>query len=106
VESMGSSDRTCRARRDTALACSAVTGDWLIHRQFTRRQKLREKEPSPEPFVDQHRVFAMPANPRLRRMVTLQNRAGIHVIFLLSAEVAKKLVDLVELRLDHIVIIF
>ena len=47
----------------------------------------------------------MPPGTGLRRVVTLQNRTCVDVTFLLSAEFAKKIVDLVELCLDQIVVI-
>src|SRR5207247_8017266 len=47
----------------------------------------------------------MPPSTYLRCVVTLQNRTCVDVTFLLSAEFAKKIVDLVELCLDQIVVI-
>src|SRR6059058_1355276 len=47
----------------------------------------------------------MPPGTGLRRVVTLQNRTCVDVTFLLSAEFAKKIVDLVKLCLDQIVVI-
>src|SRR5207253_5142767 len=38
-------------------------------------------------------------------MIALQNRACVHVTFLSAAESAKEIVDLVQLRRDHIMVI-
>src|SRR5205823_9153930 len=47
----------------------------------------------------------MPADTSLRCVIAFQDRPGVHVTFLLSAEVAKKRVDLVELAFDNLVVI-
>src|SRR6266436_4750067 len=47
----------------------------------------------------------MPADTSSRCVIAFQDRPGIHVTFLLSAEVAKKRVDLVELAFDNLVVI-
>src|SRR6266508_3822424 len=47
----------------------------------------------------------MPADTSSRCVIAFQDRPGIHVTFLLSAEVAKKRVDLVELAFDNFVVI-
>src|SRR5438876_8944288 len=52
VEPMRSCDRAGRARFDATLARAAAIGDWLIRRQFQRRQDLGQKEPRPKPFID------------------------------------------------------
>src|SRR5882724_1774836 len=105
IESMRSCNRTSRACFDATFTCSTAIGDRLIRWQFERRQNLREKEPCPKTFIDQHRVFAMPADTSSRCVIAFQDRPGIHITFLLSAEVAKKRVDLVELAFDNLVVI-
>src|SRR4029077_19630983 len=47
----------------------------------------------------------MPADTSLRCVIAFQDRPGIHVTFLLSAEVAKKRVYPVELAFDNLVVI-
>src|SRR6266487_390056 len=47
----------------------------------------------------------MPADTSSRCVIAFQDRPGIHVTFLLSAEAAKKCVDLVELAFDNLVVI-
>src|SRR6266478_9560258 len=47
----------------------------------------------------------MPADTSLRCVIAFQDRPGVHVTCLLSAEVAKKRVDLVELAFDNLVVI-
>ncbi len=105
VESMRSGNCSSRARFDAALTRSAAIFDWFVGRQFKCRQNFCEKEPCSEPLIDQHGVFAVPADAGLGCVVAFQNRTSIHITFLLSAKVAEKLVDLVELCLDHIVIV-
>ena len=90
---------------DTTLARSAAVRHRLVRRQFESRQNFCEKKPGPESFVDEHCAFAVPPNAGLRRVIAFQNWAGIDITFLLSAELAKKLVDLIELALDQIVIV-
>src|SRR5947209_14156586 len=102
---MRSSDRPCRARFDATLTRSAAVGNWPIRRQFERRQDFREKEPCPEPFIDQHGVFAVPADSGLSRVIAFQDRASIDVTFLLSTETTKKIIHLVQLLSDYIVVI-
>src|ERR1700687_5712032 len=98
-------NRAGRASCDATFAGAATISRRFIQWQFECRQNFREEKPRPQFFVDQHRALAMPANSSLRRMIALQNRAGVDVTFLLSAELAKEIVDLAELFFDHIVIV-
>ena len=77
----------------------------LVLRQLKRGQDLLEKKPSPEPLIDKHGAFAVPANASLRGMIPFQYRPGIDITFLLSAKAAKKLVEPNQLCLDDIVIV-
>src|SRR5439155_11698682 len=47
----------------------------------------------------------MPANPGLRGMITFQDWPSIDITFLLSAKVAKEIVDFIELGRDHLMVI-
>src|SRR5437016_12833561 len=47
----------------------------------------------------------MPADASSRCVIAFEDRPGIHVTFLLSAEVAKKRVDLVELAFHTLVVL-
>src|SRR5205823_13183882 len=47
----------------------------------------------------------MPADTSSRCVIAFQDRPGVHVIFLLPAEVAKKRVDLVEFAFDNLMVI-
>src|SRR6516225_1610245 len=47
----------------------------------------------------------MPADTSLRCVIAFQDRPGVHVTFLLPAEVAEKRVDLVEFAFDNSVVI-
>src|SRR5215467_14854629 len=102
---MRTADRTSGTCLDATLARSAAVADRLIHRQFERRQNLREKEPGPEPFVDQHRILTVPANAGLPSMIAFQDWPGIDITFLLSTEATEKIVDLVELGVDYVVVV-
>src|ERR1700745_1505735 len=77
----------------------------LIGRKFEGRQNLCEKKPCPESCMDQHRAFTMPADAGLRRVIAFQNWPGIDITFLLPADPAKNLVDLIELGCDQVVIV-
>ena len=102
---MRSGNRACWTGCDATVARSAAIRDRLIRRQFKRGQNFREKKPGPEPFIDKHGAFAVPANASLRGMIPFQHRPGVDITFLLSAKAAKKLVDPVQLCPDYIVII-
>ena len=102
---MRSGNRACWTGCDATVACSAAIRDRLIRRQFKRGQNFREKKPGPEPLIDKHGAFAVPANASLRGMIPFQHRPGVDITFLLSAKAAKKLVDPVQLCLDYIVIV-
>src|SRR5215475_11157934 len=90
---------------DATVARSAAIRDRLIRRQFKRGQNLREKKPGPEPLIDKHGAFAVPADASLRGMITFQHRPSIDITRLLSAKGVKKLVDSVQLCPDYIMII-
>src|SRR5262245_22562811 len=90
---------------DTTVAGSAAIRDRLIRRQFKRGQNLREKKPSPEPLIDEHGAFAVPADASLRSIITFQHRPSIDITRLLSAKGVKELVDSVQLCTDYIMII-
>ena len=47
----------------------------------------------------------MPADTSLRGMITFQDWTSIDITFLLSAEAAKKLIDLVELCPEHFMVV-
>src|SRR5512132_4074768 len=98
-------DRACWTGCDATIARSAPIRDRLIRRQFKRSQNFREEKPGPEPLIDKHGAFAVPANASLRGMIPFQHRPGVDITFLLSAKAAKKLVDLVQLCPDYIMII-
>ena len=102
---MRSGNGACWTGCDATVACSAAIRDRLIRRQFKRGQNFREKKPSPEPLIDKHGAFAVPANASLRGMIPFQHRPGVDITFLLSAKAAKKLVDPVQLCPDYIVIV-
>src|SRR6476660_6695748 len=102
---MRSSNGACWTGCDAAVACSAAIRDRLVRRQLKRGQDFREKKPSPEPFIDKHGAFAVPANACLRGMIAFQHRPGVDVTFLLSTKAAKELVDPIQLCLDYIVIV-
>src|SRR4029453_17632044 len=98
-------NRACWTGCDATVARSAAIWDWLIRRQFKRRQNFREKKPGSELLIDKHGAFAVPANASLRGMIPFQHRPGVDITFLLSAKTAKKLVDVVQLCPDYIMII-
>src|SRR4029077_7769456 len=102
---MHAGNRACWTGRYATVARSAAILDWLIRRQFKGGQDFREKKPSPEPLIDKHGAFAVPANTSLRRMIPFQHRPGVDITFLLSAKVAKKLVDPVQPCPGYIMII-
>ena len=102
---MRSGNGACWTGCDATVACSAAIRDWFIRRQFKRGQNFREKKPGPEPLIDKHGAFAVPANASLRGMIPFQHRPGVDITFLLSAKAAKKLVDPVQLCPDYIVIV-
>src|SRR6266496_2077747 len=52
IESIRSSDCSRRTRFNAALTRSTAISDWLIGRQFERRQNFREEEPGPQSFID------------------------------------------------------
>src|SRR6476646_869029 len=91
---------------DAAVACSAAIRDRLVRRQLKRGQNFCEKKPGPEPFIDKHGAFAVPANASLRGVIPFQQWAGVDITFLLSTKAAKELVDPVQLCPYDIVIIF
>src|SRR4249920_2394792 len=99
---MRSGNRACWTGCNATVACPTAIRDWFIRRQFQRGQNFREKKPGPESLIDKHGAFAMPANASLRGMIPFQHRPGVDITFLLSAKAAKKLVDLLQLCLDHI----
>src|SRR5215475_6119656 len=90
---------------DATVARSAAIRDRLIRRQFKRGQNLREKKPGPEPLIDKHGAFAVPADSSLRGIITFQHRPSIDIARLPSAKGAKELVDSVQLCPDYIMII-
>src|SRR6266576_855113 len=102
---MRSGNGACWAGCYATVACSAAIRDRLVRRQFKRGQNFCEKKPSPKPFIDKHGAFAVPANASLRGMIPFQQRAGVHITFLLSTKAAKELVDPVQLCPDYIVIV-
>src|SRR5215475_5665773 len=102
---MRSGNRARRTSCDATVARSAAIRDRLIRRQFKRGQNLREKKPSPEPLIDKHGAFAVPANASLRGMIALQHRPSVDMTLLLSAEDAKELVNPVQLCRDDIVVV-
>jgi hypothetical protein len=102
---MRSGNRACWTGCDATVARSAAIRDRFVRRQLKRGQDFREKKPSPEPFIDKHGAFAVPANASLRGMIPFQHRAGVDVTFLLSTKAAKELVDPVQLCPDYIVIV-
>src|SRR4029453_3294751 len=102
---MRSGNRACWTGCDATVARSAAIWDWLIRRQFKRRQNFREKKPGSELLIDKHGAFAVPANASLRGMIPFQYRPGVDITFLLSAKTAKKLVDPVQFCPDYIMII-
>ena len=102
---MRRSDRAGWASRDAALACPATVSRRRIWRQFECRQDFCQKKPGPEPFIDQHHAFAVPADSRLRGMIALQDWPCIDITLLFSVGLSKEDVDLVHLRRDHLVII-
>src|ERR1051326_9109223 len=55
--------------------------------------------------MDQHGAFAMPTGSRFGCVIALQDRAGIDVTFLPSPKAGEKRVDLVQLGLDHLMVI-
>src|SRR4030095_15218017 len=91
---------------DTTIARPATISDGLIRRQLKRGQNLREEKPGPEPLIDKHGAFAVPAEASLRGMIAFQHGPSVDIAFLLSAKAAKKLVDPVQLCPDYIMIIF
>ena len=97
---MRSGNCACWTGCDATVACPAAIPDRLIRRQFKRGQNFREKKPSPEPLIDKHGAFAVPANASLRGMIPFQHRPGIDITFLLSAKAAKKHIDPVQLCSD------
>src|SRR5882762_534611 len=102
---MRSGNRACWTGCDATVACSATIRDWFIRRQFKRRQDFSEKKPSPEPLIDKHCAFTVPANASLRRIIPFQHGPGVDITFLLSAKTAKKLVKPVQLCPNYIVIV-
>src|SRR6476659_5196216 len=102
---MGSGNGAGWTGCDATVACSATIRDWFIRRQFKRGQNFREEKPGPEPLVDKHGAFPVPANASLRRMIPFQHRPGVDITFLLSSKAAKELIDFIQLCLDHIVIV-
>src|SRR6516162_6584249 len=102
---MRSGNRARRTGCDATVARPAAIRDRLIRPQFKRSQNLREKKPSPEPLIDKHGAFAVPANASLRGMITLQHRPSVDITLLLSAKGAKKLVNPLQLCRDDIVIV-
>src|SRR5215472_17330713 len=90
---------------DATVARSAAIRDRLIRRQFKRGQDLREKKPGPEPLVDKHGAFAVPADASLRGIITFQHGPSIDITRLPSAKGMKELVDSVQLCRDYIMII-
>ena len=102
---MRSGNRACWTGCDATVARSATIRDRFIRRQFKRGQNFCEKKPSPEPLIDKHGAFAVPANASLRGMIPFQHRPGVDITFLLSAKTAKKLVDPIQLCLDYIMIV-
>src|SRR6478672_7092173 len=102
---MRSGNGACWTGFDATVARSAAIRDRLVWRQLKRGQDFREKKPGPEPFIDKHGAFAVPANASLRGMIPFQYRPGIDITFLLSAKTAKKLVEPNQLCLDDIVIV-
>ena len=55
--------------------------------------------------MDEHGAFAVPSQAGLRGMIPFQDWPRIDITFLLSATVAKKLVNPVEFYSDYIVVI-
>jgi hypothetical protein len=92
---MRSGNRACWTGCDAAVACSAAIRDRVIRRQFKRGQNFREKKPGPEPLIDKHGAFAVPANASVRGVIPFQHRTGVDITFLLSSKAVKKLVNLV-----------
>src|SRR5262245_17343687 len=102
---MRSGNRARRTGCDATVARPAAIRDRVIRRQFKRGQNLREKKPGPEPLIDKHGAFAVPADASLRGIITFQNRPSIDITGLLSAKGVKELVDSVQLCPDYIMII-
>src|SRR4030095_4898337 len=94
-----------RTRVDAALTSAATVPRRFIGRQFERGQNFREEKPRPKFFIDPHRAFAVPTNSSRRGVIAFQNRPGLYRTLLFAAKVAQEIVDLVQLRLDQLVIV-
>jgi hypothetical protein len=102
---MGSGNGAGWTRCDATVAGSATIRDWVVPRQFKRRQDFREKKPGPKPLIDKHGAFAVPANASPRGMIPFQYRPGIDITFLFTAKLPQKIGDPGKFGLNDIVII-
>src|SRR3954469_885632 len=102
---MSRGDRIRRTSCDATRARSATGASRRICRELQGCQDFCEEKPGPELLVNQHRALAMPSNAGSCCKIALENRTGIDITLLRSSKLAQKHVDLLQLRLDHIVII-
>src|SRR5438552_18633906 len=102
---MRGGDRPCWTGCDATVARSATFRDGPIRQHFKRGQNFREKKPSPEPLINKHGAFAVPANASLCGMIPFQHRPRVDITFLLSTKAVKKLIDPVQLCLNYVMVI-
>src|SRR4051812_47861888 len=105
VQPVSRCDCVCGTSCDATRAGAATVASRRICRQLERRQNFRKEEPGAELFVDQHCALAVPADAGSGGKVPLEDRTGVDVTFLGSAEFPEKRIKPFQLRLDHIVII-
>ena len=105
IEPVRRGDRPGGAYSHAARAISAAVGQRRVGWNFERCEHLGQEKPRAEFWMDQHRAFALPACAGKRTEVALQHRPRIGVITLNAAVLLQKRVDLLELRLDEIVVI-
>jgi hypothetical protein len=102
---MRRSDCAGRAGVDAARARPAAGHLGRIGRQFKRGENFSKEKPGPELAVEQHRAFAMPADPGFGSKVAFQHRTGIDIKFLLPTGCGQKAVERPQFFLQHVMVI-
>ncbi len=93
VQSIWLRDGAGRASGHATSATAAHRFLGRIRGQFERGEDLAEEEPGAEFSIEQHGALTVPSDPRFRREIALQHRAGIDVNFLLAAMPAQEVIE-------------
>ncbi len=79
IDYPGFDDGTSRTGFQAECACSALIKGWNICLQWKTTEDLGKKEPRPELVINDARVLADLAEPRVLRVHPLLNRSGVNI---------------------------